>query len=49
MSVGFGMPTESDSSHRTVYAGYDGGVVSEWRLEIKEGDDGNVLREWYGS
>lgn len=48
LSVCFGIAKDGDTSYRTVYAGNDRGIISEWRLELKGGDDGNVLGEWYG-
>ncbi|KAF4726528.1 cirrhosis, autosomal recessive 1A (cirhin), partial [Perkinsus olseni] len=44
LSVCFGTVStgRDDGNYRTIFSGNDRGVVSEWRVEVKEGDDGTL-------
>ncbi|KAF4689294.1 cirrhosis, autosomal recessive 1A (cirhin) [Perkinsus olseni] len=47
LSVCFGTVSKGrdDGNYRTIFSGNDRGVVSEWRVEVKEGDDGSTEGE----
>ncbi|KAF4653545.1 cirrhosis, autosomal recessive 1A (cirhin), partial [Perkinsus chesapeaki] len=44
LSVCFGMAKDAAAgqTYRTVFSGNDSGVISEWRVEIKEAEDGSI-------